>query len=441
VQLESGNWKATVKPAFLDPQRLEIALPLDTPAGELSIAVENGQGRSRAEKVMVTGSAQSIVSLNGEGWGPVQTGPAAPGGRVTLTLNGKIAGHPKIFIAGVEARSLRIQGHQIIATLPAKVPEGCWVPLWLESETGDLSNFVTVEVRNSKLPCKDLPAWFAPRLPAGTNSAQVLLARISGQMEGAGGNPQDFAFESAAAFFVRTGTAKLQAIQAMPPAGTCATYTATFSLDTAGAAVQSVIGSFEKLLDAGSSIAIRSPDARESKIAPAPTPGIYAGLLGGLPPMTRGKGLAPFLTPGLYTIDGAGAADIPKFSLPIPVPPSFEWLNREEIAEVDRKTGAELRWRDAAPNRQMVAILFSVDQDTSASGTAICVAPPGAPSLRIPPYALANFPATQPTRSIIPFRFLILISIPASPPAAKIPGVQNARGSFLEIQARSVRFR
>jgi len=88
----------------------------------------------------------------------------------------------------------------------------------------------------------------------------------------------------------------------------------------------------------------------------------------------------------------------------------------------------------------MLALAFSVDQDTAAMGAAACLAPPGTSHLSIPAYALANFPATAPVGNL-PLHFVMLISVPRSAIVAPPNGLDDLHASYMDIQVKSIKFR
>ena len=71
-------------------------------------------------------------------------------------------------------------------------------------------------------------------------------------------------------------------------------------------------------------------------------------------------------------------------------------------------------------------------------GGSLCLAPPAARSMRIPPYALANFPETVPGG--LPERLIVLISIPRKS-KVELDRLDDFRVLFLEIHAKTVAYK
>jgi uncharacterized protein (TIGR03437 family) len=442
VRFSQGEWSASVNPLSETATKIEAVVPPGTPLGEIGIAVVNGQGSSRPEKIQMAASSPGIVTLNGEGWGPAVREPIRSGQEVTLSVNGLNDLHPKAFVGGRQARVIKVRGQDLTFTIPTDAPAGCWTPVWIESPSGNLSNFVTLAIQDEKGVCQNLEGWFAHPLRAGTRNGLVAFERISGTIEAVPGKLQDFAFDSGSGFFYRASANPLP-VQIMPPEDSCTAYTGTFTLQIAEwLNLHRFIGSIDKLLDDGPSLMIDDGDSRHVQLDADPDlHGFYAGVFGGTLPVVWTPSTPLFFRPGSYRIRSEGSAEIGKLDMTVGVPPPFEWVNRSDVNEIDRSTGVELEWRNLASDRQMVALFFNVDRETAAMGTAVCVAPPKATRMKVPPYALANFPATQPGGGL-PFRLIMLASLPVS--SGKQPvtdGLDEARAIFVDVQGKTVRFR
>jgi uncharacterized protein (TIGR03437 family) len=457
VRLEHGDWRASVKPAVLMDRSLEIVLPADTPAGGLAISVVTSRGSSRPEKVEVVASNPGIFTLNGEGWGPALRDPVRRGQRVSLRVSGLNEAHPKVFVGGLEAPSIEVHQQELSFVVPNGAPSGCWTPVWIQSSDGLIGNFATLAIEGPDGHCEQSEGWFARPSPPGRRTGLLVLERIAASVEAIPGQPRPFAFDSASAFFFRSSS-KLIPLQLLPPPSSCTAYNGTFTLSyLEWFNLQRVIGPVEKMLDAGPTLAIRGPAGRTGALEPsAPqssaqdTPrgeGFYAGMFGGqLPTWLAGAATAPervplFFEPGQYRLQATGSKEIGPFDVALDVPSGFEWTNQAGVKEIDRSAGVEFTWRNLAADRQMAILAFNVDTDTAALGAAICLAPPKATSMTLPAYALANFPATRPTAGL-PFRLVLLVSIPVKPPEFPAPsGLDELRALMIEVQGRNVVFK
>ncbi len=444
VRLEQGSWQSTVKPSEVTPDMLKMILPRDMPLGEITISVTNGEGSSRPERAMVVASSPGIVTLNGEGWGPALHETLSPGDRATLTVNGLNERAPKVFVGGIQAPRVEVKDRSVSFRIPRNAPQGCWTPAWIQSGSGAVSNFVTIAIGKRTGVCEQAPGWFARLMPDHTRTGLAVIERISGTVEETGA-PQSFAFESGAAFFYEASHAKLVPLQLLPPGGSCTAYTSTFSFDASALLnLQQFIGSAYGLLNAGPSVVVEAPDGvrevlRNLKGAHDPYTGFFAGTL----PIMWGPGTDLVLKPGIYGIqtEGGEGVDVGKMDLKLTVPRAFEWTNSSAVETIDRKNDLTLQWKNLDSDRQMMAVAFSVDQETGAMGSLVCVAQPKQTAITIPAYAFANFPATSP-KGNLPLRFILLASMPAVSPEQPPPaGLTDARAIFLEIQGKTVRYR
>ncbi len=443
VQLEQGSWRASVKPRQITPQMLKAKLPANTPLGEIEISVMNVEGSSRPQKATVVASSPGIATVNGEGWGPATADTVTIGQRITLEVNGLNESSPKVFVAGKPVHGVEVRGTNVSFRVPRGTPVGCWTPAWIESQSGTISNFVTLSVGKQADACEQAPGWFARRMPSGTRTGLVVLERISGTVEETG-KPLMFAFDSGAAFFFRAAQGKLVPLQLLPPNRSCTSYTGTFSFDAASLLdLQQFIGSASAQLDAGPSVTVESDSGFRNWLKTyGRTQGAYTAFFGGTLPIMWGPGTDLVLKPGPYRIQTSGErSDFGKLSLTLAIPRSFDWINSSSIQQIDRSAGLTLQWKNLSSDRQMMAMAFNVDQETGAMASLVCVAAPKATEIKIPPAALADFPPTRPNGTL-PLRFILLASLPAASPEQPPPsGLDDARAIFLEIQGKTVRYR
>jgi hypothetical protein len=437
IHLKSGDWKASIAPVKATGVRIEADLPADLPAGEIQISVETSQGVSSAQTVASAHSSPGIFTLNGAGWGPVNRNEVRRRQKTTIRVNGLNDAHPKLFVGGVAARVVSVRGQDLTFTVPQGAPEGCWTPMWIESAPGRVSNFAALRIAARNGVCQQPEGWPLRPVAAGKRGGIVIATRIQGILELRRGQPDEFTLDSAAAFFFRAGDGTPTPFQTLPPAGTCTSYTGEFSLisDLLFRA-QRFIGEFTAPLDLGPRLTI-GDGARSAKLPSKKVEGQYSAAVGGMAPVIWGPGAPLFLSPGQYRVRSADS----KFDVPIEVSPGFDWVNRKEVQEVDRGSGVRLQWTGVGADRQMVIAAFNVHPDSSAMGTCVCVALPGATQMDVPPYALANFPPTE-RFTPVPIRGVILATIPQSaggqiPPTA----FDDVRAAFIDIRAQMVSFR
>jgi hypothetical protein len=121
-----------------------------------------------------------------------------------------------------------------------------------------------------------------------------------------------------------------------------------------------------------------------------------------------------FLTPGKYTVSGAGGMDVGAVQAAVTVPTPLTWTNRDQITMVNRTQPLMLNW-SGGPNGQEVTIVGeNSDLRTNSSVLFYCVAPAGATSFTVPPQVLESVPATRPNR-LDSTSIIFLISSTSSP--------------------------
>jgi len=436
IHLKSGSWNASVPPVKATDVRIEADLPADLPAGEIEISVETSQGVSRAETVASAHSSPGIFTLNGEGWGPLSGDAVRHRQKFTIRADGLNDAHPKVFVGGVAARLAAVHGQDLTVVVPPRAPEGCWTPVWIESAPGLLSNFGTLRIAGRDGRCKQTEGWPLRPVAAGQKGGIAIAARIQGSLEIRRGQPDEFTLDSAAGFFFRAGDGAPTPFQALPPAGTCTSYTGKFSLITDLLfRAQRFIGEFSEPLDIGPWLTVGG-GAREVKLPSKKDEGQYSGALGGTAPVIWGPGTPLFLEPGEIRIRSEEA----KLDVPVAVSPAFDWVNRKDVKEIDRASGVLLQWTGVGADRQVVMAAFNVHPDTLAMGTSLCVALPGATQMEMPPYALANMPATDRITGV-PIRGVILATIPRFAAGVRSAAFDDVRGAFLDIRGQTVTFR
>jgi hypothetical protein len=438
IRLDHEDWYASIHPVSISATRLEADLPSDTPIGELAISVANDQGSSRPEKVIVSSSSPGIFTLNGEGWGPVAHNLFRFGKKVTLHVNGMNKGRPKIFVAGLEARVTSVRGQNLTFAIPRGAAAGCWTPVWIQSESGNLSNFATIPIHDRSGHCEQPEGWPVRPVPPQTRNGFVILFRVSGSIAFQPGKSTNVSFDAGTAIFFQPASGGLTPFQILPPSGTCIAYAGTFSLNVMQQlfSIRRYIGEYRVPLNAGLSVTVDGGGTKKAVLRGTPSQGQYAALLGGTLPLSHGERRPLFFAPGSYRVASEGSENITKLEMAVEVPPPFDWVNQASVSEIDRSKGVELKWRNLGQDRQTILTAFSADSDTGAMGSCVCTAPSNATEMQIPPYAFANFPKTSAT-SILPLQFLILVSIPrAERDRVPLPGLSEVRTVSLMFGVR-----
>lgn len=441
IQASAGNWHASFRPESSSSTLLEATLPHDTPIGKVQIRVATGQGTSRPQEISVARTQPSIFTSNDKGWGPVTRDPVHSGERVSLRVNGLNGERPKLFVGGKPANVQAIQPDQLTFTVPNDAPQGCWTPVWMEAASGALSNFATLAITNSAGPCEDASGWPLRPTTPGRRTALVTVQRIATDLELRIGYPLRAVYESAAASFFRAGPGDVLRQQMLPPAGTCTAFSRMFLFADLRfyeriLSLRDFLGGSKDPIDPGAAQVFPDSDQSTVRDLPLTDNAERAAQLGGTSMLAT---LPLFLNPGKYVLAAGGAGGLAAIPFRFEVAAPFE-SDVSPVTEVERNRGLVVHWRDVAPGRQMALIALSADPWTGAAGVAVCLAQARDSEMRIPPYALANLPATRP-QSNQPFRFLILVSMPASADIAIPEWLDEVRSAFLDIQIKTVTFR
>jgi len=241
LEIRKGGERVDAFPVSVAANEIEAVLPSDAPLGKAELIVLKDGDPSPPFSIRIVESSFGAFSRNGQGWGPgkVRNGsaedappnspdrPARPGETVTLEGTG-LGAHSRPSITAGEKPVTRIRQagpksccsgiDELSFDLPADTPEGCYVPLRVQSAPGIVSNVVTASVSRDGGPCKDPGNWLPRQLNgmhrvgfAGLLNADVLL-RIDRQ-EAA------FDFDAGFAEFVAmpAGPAQLDRYYLFPP--------------------------------------------------------------------------------------------------------------------------------------------------------------------------------------------------------------------------------
>src|ERR1017187_2899114 len=215
VQLAQGSTSVNAIPIVVTAGQVNAIMPSNAPLGRVAIQVTYNGTASNTTAATVVANSCGIFAANSGGFGPgmlqnfitsanqplnslVQT--AAPGQAVVLWGTGlgpvsadNVAPTPgnlstpvEIFVGGVPATSL-YSGRspccsgldQIVFTVPANVPLGCYVPVQIRTAGTTLSNAVTMAIQTGGGPCSD-PGNAIASLSAkdGTVGVAILLREM-----------------------------------------------------------------------------------------------------------------------------------------------------------------------------------------------------------------------------------------------------------------------
>lgn len=433
-------------------------LPLDLRPGKAELIVSNRDERSRPFPLHLVAASFGIEVRDELGWSignvdsipsrrPVTVqDPASPGSRIRIRGTGLgSATGPEVFAGGqratlLSARHLAAEPgiDELVIQLPNNVPTGCYVPMYVRTGPGQVSNTVALPI-GRKSPCTQPALWDLPQLREGDGGGLVFVTRLVLRIGPGGTPPIPYTSEHSSAVFVRVspGEDLLRPMRPMPPPGTCTTYTHTVPPDRTltDLSDQVLTEGNQKRLDAGPAITVGS-QGREIRIVRKL--GIYEAKLGGRS-FGELRGLPLFLSPGGIVVKAGGGPDVGAFEASS-VFESLTWTNRDAIDSIDRGRPLTLRWSGPA-SRTAGIVVVNVDQFTSALGACFCVASPGSSEFTVPPDMLANLPEYDGTPGI-PYNFLLLASIPAAGPAHfSAKGLKDGLLVTAPIEGRTIRIR
>jgi len=141
-------------------------------------------------------------------------------------------------------------------------------------------------------------------------------------------------------------------------------------------------------LDAGV-LSLVGPAGGSPISIPAIGKGVYNVLLGG----SNGFPAPPYLSPGNYTLTGAGGADVGAFTATLTLPAAFTWTNMDAIASVTRADGVTVNWAGGA-GYVLIEGYSAILAPQEAGAMFVCLAQAAAGTFTVPPNVLLALPAS-----------------------------------------------
>ncbi len=429
VKVIQGTAAVDAIPLYSSAGLINAIMPSNAPTGKVSVQVTFNGAKSNLAPVLVVVNAPGIYTATGAGLGPgiVQnfapsgippinsaSATAMPGQIVILWLTGlgpvkapdntapptgNLPYPVEVWVGGIPISNIAYSGRtpccsgvdEIVFTLPANVPSGCFVPVTARVAGSAVSNTVTMAIDGQGAACSDAANPISGPFTRVGRVGTVALMRET--LHSDTGTVSDRTIDHAVAAFRAPGvkTFMFNSALAVPPAGSCTVYAGTG--DYSGS-----VGQFSfpnAVLDAGTLTLTGSAGTQNFQKTSADAVNIYStapGTSTSLPPST---GIAPlYLDPGTFRIDGGGGADVGGFSASIAIPASpLNWTNRDAIQTIDRTQPLTLNWSGSASAVVIEGVNY--DAPTNSSVKFQCLAPAGASAFTVPPWILANMPASQ----------------------------------------------
>jgi uncharacterized protein (TIGR03437 family) len=471
IQVISGSTQLNAIPLYVSPGLINAIMPSNTPLGRVSVQVTFNGVASNMAAVTVAANAPSIYTATGAGLGPgvfqnaTDTGVQQNAASQTVMQNqigilwltglggistpdnqpppvGNLSYPVEIWIGGQPVTNIAYSGRtpccsgldEIVYTVPAGAPSGCFVPVTVRVAGVAVSNTVTIAVDPNGKPCSDP---ISGAYTQGGNFGTIALVRRTTHVPSA--NPPDLVVDVAMAGFSQEAGAPFafSSIASLPPAGSCAVYSGQgnyFNADSpySTPSAKALMAGTLMVAGTGNPVALMGVTDLQGSSE-------YLGLLGsaGVLPASS-PGPAPFLNPGQFTISSTAGADVGAFSFALTVPsPAVTWTNRSQIIAVDRTQPLTFNWSGTSYLVELEGINYDVPTNTSVEFQ--CVAPAGATSFTVPNWVLTNFPATRSNPKLS--NSFLGIAAATAPVAFQATGLNNTAASYVLLQGINVTFK
>lgn len=423
ISVTQGSVTTQAYPIFVSAGQVNAVMPSSVSPGLASLRLFHNSVKSNAIPIQIATSAPGIFAVSSGGYGPgiVQNfisatnqpvnssvTPASPGQTVVIWGTGlgpvtfpdnvaPTAGNvvtPVTVTVGGQSTSILYSGRspccsgvdQIVATLPANVPLGCWVPVTFNAG-GVVSNTTTMAIAApGAASCSDPGNPLTPVVLSGGTQAFIHLGHVDGiDLIESGTTLQQILDKMYARFYTRPSSPfNFDPYMSFPPAGTCLVH------QTSG---DSFYGStLRGALPPSASIAqpnqAYSNGTQTLNITPAGSD--YMTALGGTINSVV-NGMNMLANNGTYTIDPGGPN---QTAIPISAetPPSFTRPNA--IIVIPRNAPLNLSFTPGDAASPTGILIYSYGAATNSTVEVECVAAPGASSLTISPDTLSNLPPT-----------------------------------------------
>jgi len=270
--------------------------------------------------------------------------------------------------------------------VPNNVPTGCAVPLLIQINS-QISNATVMPVASGSRSCPPTSAamaslgveQFEEMVNAGPVTVGTIKLTRDPNPPGQPGYSDNAQFQFIKAVSYPAGSQPFLASYLDDQAlGTCMVYNSLSPKSNYGASFGTAP------VDAGSTFTVTGPNG--SKVLTG-NPGQFSATL---------SAAGTFLSPGAYTVSGAGGADVGAFSAAfnIPAVPALTSPANFTIPPVTRSSGMTVTWTGGASNAYVqIEVQAPTDSTNTNGATLVCNAPSSAGTFTIPSYALLALPA------------------------------------------------
>jgi uncharacterized protein (TIGR03437 family) len=439
INVTQGSNMVSAIPVYVSATQINAIMPSNAPIGMDAIQVIVNNAFSNFSPVRVTTTAFGIFTALGTGLGPgvlqnyvSQTNQpinlpkltAQPGQTITLWGTGlgpvpygdNIAPTPgnlpvqvQVFVGGIPAqvaysgRSPCCSGtDQIVFTVPANAPQGCWVPVYVKTAGSTVSNYVSMAIgpKSGGVCSNGVYGGASNVFLNGGNFGGAIVGRIS-TLEDIGVSQVVTVtgdYHLSAAYQIPPVTFPFNPAVTLPPYGTCTDYIETGDVSDAHPLPGSITAVTP--LDLGPPFLLTGPNGIKTLTAtfnsPASLPVRSAELGGFITNNILPSSL--FLSPGSYNVmgfGGSGTEAVGAFSTNFTVSQPITWTNQASTVFVPRSQPLTLNWTGGNSNDSDFIIGMGVDLPTNSSSIFVCSVPWGMNSFTVPADILANMPATR----------------------------------------------
>ena len=317
INIVQGSTSVSAIPVYVSASQINAIMPSNAPLGSAAIQVIVNNSRSNMVPVRIANNAFGIFTALGTGLGPgvlqnfiaqdnqpinSPTITAQNGQTITLwgTGLGPVSGGdnvaPKagnlpvkveVFVGGVSAPVL-YSGRtpccagtdQIVFTIPANAPTGCWTPVYVRTAGTTISNFVTMAIQPSGGVCTtDVLPQVTSTFVQGGRLGEAIAARATTRHDIGVRAPVDVTadYHVSFAFSPNPKPFPFNPALAFPPSGSCTVY--THQGDMLNGAALPGMAPTTMPLDFGSALMLTGPNG--TKTLTANFSGATASYLGG----------------------------------------------------------------------------------------------------------------------------------------------------------------
>jgi len=461
-----GATTVSAIPVFVSASQINAIMPSNAPTGTASLQVVYHNARSNMSPIRIANNAMGIFTALGTGLGPgaienfvtaanqplnLPTVSAKLGQLATLYGTGlgpitggdNVAPPPgnlptkvEVFIGGISAavaysgRSPCCAGiDQVVFTVPANAPTGCWVPVYVRTAGTVISNFVSMAITTSGGACTTPSSYIGSIFLNGGNLGLATVGRTTTVEDIGVTAPVTVTadYHLSFAFTIPHSTIPFNPAVTLPPAGACADYNETGDVTNNNPLPGALPPPAP--LDFGPPFLLTGPNGMKTLTASYIAPlSVRSGLLGA----SITNNILPnslYLTPGSYNLTGLGGANIGPFSTTFTVPEILNWIQQTTLSVVPRNQPLMLNWTGGSDGDSDFVIGVGVDLPSNSSSIFVCSVPWGASSFTVPADVMANLPASRPN-PLQSKDMIYLFSIPG-------PSVANLNATGLNMGSTS----